>query len=336
MSDKILVTGASGFIAAHTIIELLDHGYDVRGTVRNLDRCDELRALLSKHNERAAGIELMQADLMEPGGWSQAVQGCDGVFHMASPVVAIQPRHEDDLIAPARQGTLSVLRAAQTHNVKRIVLTSSTSAVSAGYHHQDYLFSAADWTVLDDDSTSAYAKSKTIAERAAWEFVSDSDLELAVVNPGMVLGPALEKDYGTSLEALVKLLRGEVPILPRVGFEIVDVRDVASLHRLAYENEAAAGHRYLCANGFMWFTELAAYLAEQFPDYRKKIPRRELPNFLVRVFALFVREIEGVVGDVGKSKRYDTSPARDLGWQPRSARDAIQAGAESLISLGIV
>jgi dihydroflavonol-4-reductase len=336
MPEKILVTGASGFIATHTIIELLNHGYDVRGTIRNLNRSDELRTLLAKHNERAADLELMQADLLEPDGWLAAVQGCDGVFHMASPVVAIQPSNEDDLIIPARQGTLSVLRAAHTHKVKRIVLTSSTSSVSAGHHHQEYLFSDEDWTDLSDESTSAYAKSKTIAERAAWEFVSDIDLELAVVNPGMVLGPALETDYGSSLEALVKLLRGDVPILPRIGFEIVDVRDVATLHRLAYENKSAAGHRFLCTNGFMWFTELAEYLTEQFPDYQKKIPRRELPNFLIKLLALFIREIEALIGDVGKIKRYDNSPALALGWQPRSAKDAIKAGGESLIKLGIV
>jgi nucleoside-diphosphate-sugar epimerase len=336
MSKKILVTGASGFIATHTIIDLLNHGYDVRGTIRNLDRGKELRDCLANHNERAADIELMQADLMEPEGWFEAVRGCHGVFHMASPVAAIQPNDEDELIVPARQGTLSVLRAARAHGVTRVVLTSSTSAVSAGNHYQEHLFSEADWTNLDDDSTSAYAKSKTIAERAAWEFVSESDMDLAVINPGMVLGPALETDYGASLEALVKLLRGDVPMLPRIGFEIVDVRDVAALHRIVFENESASGHRFLCTNGFMWLAELAQYLIEQFPDYRKKIPRRELPNFLIRVFALVIREIEGMVGDVGKIKRYDNTPALALGWQPRSAKDAIKAGGESLIKLGIV
>lgn len=336
MSEKILVTGASGFIATHTIIELLNHGYDVRGTIRNLERGDALRSLLATHNERAVDIELIQADLLEPDGWSEAVKGCDGVFHMASPVVSVQPEDEDEVIAPAKLGTIMVLEAAREHHIKRIVLTSSVGAVSTGHHEQEYPFTAADWSDLEDKSASAYAKSKTIAERFAWEFVSTGDLELAVINPGMVLGPALEMDYGSSLEALVKLLRGEVPVLPRIGFEIVDVRDVASLHRLAYQNEGAAGNRFLCTNGFMWFTEIAQYLREQFPDYGGKIPQRELPNFLIKVFALFIREIEGFVGDVGKIKRYDNSPALALGWQPRSAKDAIRAGGESLIRLGIV
>lgn len=336
MPEKILVTGASGFIATHTIIELLNHGYDVRGTIRNLERGDALRSLLASHNKRAADIELIQADLLEPDGWSEAVKGCDGVFHMASPIVSVQLKDEDEVIAPAKQGTQMVLEAAREHHIKRVVLTSSSSAVSTGHHEQKYMFTDADWSDLNDKSASAYAKSKTIAERIAWEFVENYDLELAVVNPTLVLGPALEADYGSSLEALVKLLKGKVPILPRLGFEIVDVRDVASLHRLAYEKQEAAGHRFLCANGFMWLKEIAQCLHEQFPDYQKKIPRRELPDYLIKVFAFFVKEIENFVTDVGKIKRYDNSPALALGWQPRSAKEAIRAGGESLIKLGIV
>ena len=235
MPDRILVTGASGFIAGHTIIELLNHGYRVRGSVRNLALVDGLLKVLIRHHAGAADIEWVQADLTESDGWQDAVRGCDGVFHMASPVPLIQPGNEDDVIVPARQGTMLVLEAAQKYGIKRVVLTSSIDAVSSGHRASEYLLTAADWSNPDNKSATPYAKSKTIAERCAWDFVADIDLERVASNPALVVWPALDADYGSSLEALAKLLKGKVPLLPRLGFVVVYVRGVARLHRLSYE-----------------------------------------------------------------------------------------------------
>jgi dihydroflavonol-4-reductase len=336
MPEKILVTGASGFIASHTIIELLNAGYQVRGTVRDLQRTGQLQSMFERNCQYAANLELAGANLSSPNGWSEAVKGCDGVFHVASPAPVIQPKDENDLIIPAREGTLHVLTAARQHNIRRVVLTSSVSAVSSGARYKDHLYTASDWSNLEDNRLSAYDKSKTLAEKAAWNFVREGGPELVAINPAMVLGPALESDYGSSLEVLVKLMTGQIPLIPPIGFGIVDVRDVARLHRLAYEVPEAAGNRYLCSNGFRWITQIADTLLAQFPDYSNKIPKHEMPRFLVRFFALFFKEIAGFVDDAGKIKNYDNAPALALGWRPFSPEKAILAGAESLIKLGIV
>ncbi|MBD3646623.1 MAG: aldehyde reductase, partial [Pseudomonadales bacterium] len=185
-------------------------------------------------------------------------------------------------------------------------------------------------------SVTPYAMSKTIAERAAWDFVAGGGPELATINPALVLGPALEADYGSSLEALVKLMRGDYPVVPKLGFGIVDVRDVASLHRLALEKPEAASQRFLCSSDFRWLSDLSRHLRDEFPAYRKKLPTRELPNFLVRILARFDKVIASFVDDVGKTKKVDTTPARNLGWQPRSPEEAATAGARSLIDFHIV
>lgn len=333
---KVLVTGASGFIAGHCIIELLNHGYEVRGTVRDLAKAEAIRQTLGRHNERAAGVEFVEASLLDADCWRPAMESCDAVLHVASPVPVIQPRNADEVIRPAREGTLNVLAAAQSARIRRVVMTSSTAAVmssgrTAGAYTED------DWTDLSNKRLSPYIQSKTIAERAAWEFVGrHGGPELVTINPALVLGPALEADYGSSLEALVKLLRGDIPLLPRLGFEIVDVRDVASLHRLALEAESAAGHRYLCGNGFRWFPEIAKQLAADFPAFARKIPTRLMPDFVVSIAAIFIKEIAQFVDDVGKTKHLDNSAARSIGWQPRDVEVAIRGGAQSLIDLGIV
>ncbi len=336
MPEKILVTGASGFIASHTIIELLNAGYQVRGTVRDLHRISQLESLFESNCQHTANLEFAGANLSSPNGWSEAVRGCDGVFHVASPAPVVQPKDENELITPAREGTLHVLKAAREHNIRRVVLTSSVSAVSSGVTHANHTYTAADWSNLENPRLSAYDKSKTLAERAAWDFINEGGPELAVINPAMVLGPALESDYGSSLEVLVKLLTGQIPLLPPIGFGIVDVRDVAKLHRLAYEVPAAAGNRYLCSNGFRWITQIAETLRARFPEQSKKIPSHEMPKFMVKVFALFFKEIAGFVDDVGKVKNYDNAPALALGWKPSSPEQAIIAGAKSLLKLGLV
>ncbi len=335
MAGKILVTGATGFIGGHCILDLLHHGYEVRGTLRDMSRADHLRSMLSAQMGEQVDIELVSASLTEEEGWSRAIAGCEGVFHLASPVPVVQPKDPFELIEPARQGTLNVLRAARDAGVRRVVLTSSVAAVQGTDRAAERTFTAEDWSDPHDPDLQPYSASKTVAELAAWQFVEDHDLELAVVNPALVLGPALEKDYGSSLEALYKLMTGEVPLIPRFGFEIVDVRDVVTLHRLVYETPEAAGKRFLCGAGFRWFIEVADLLRKEFPECRK-IPKRTMPNVLARVFAVFVKEIELFLDDLDKIKKLDCSPALDIGWHPRSPEEAIIDGARSLLELGIV
>ncbi len=331
---KILVTGVSGFIGSHCVLDLLSHGYEVKGTIRNLDRADRLRRILSNHNPDAANMEIVAATLDKADGWDKAMEGCSGVFHVASPVPAVQPKNPAEVIEPAVEGTLNVLTAAKEAGIKRVILTSSVAAVQGSTKMKEFTYTGENWSDPSDPRLSPYAASKTIAEKAAWEFIEDSDIGLTVINPGMVMGPALEADYGTSLEILVKLFSGAAPMAPRLGFEVVDVRDVASLHRIAFEKDEAIGKRLLCGAGFRWFIEIARVLRQAFPD-QKGIPGREMPNFLSHIFALFVKEVAAFLDDLEVIKRLDCSPAHDLGWQPRSPEEAIIAGGKSLIDLGI-
>jgi len=337
MTEKILVTGASGFIAGHCILDLLKHGYDVKGTLRHLEHAKHMRDVLGQYTNKAATIEFAQANLTEGTGWDAAVRACDGIFHVASPVPVEQPRAVDEVVKPSKEGTINVLSAARDAGIKRVVITSSVAAVSAGDARSDHVYTDKDWTNLESPNVLPYEISKTVAEKAAWEFVVNNDgPELATINPAFVLGPALDTDYGSSLEALVRLLRGDYPLVPRLGFGIVDVRDAAALHRIVYECSAATGNRYICSNGFRWLVDIARHLREEFPEYKNKLPHREAPDWLVRLFALFDKVIAGVVDDLGKTKQFDTGPARELGWRPRSPEEAASAGARSLIDFGIV
>ena len=338
MPKKLLVTGASGFIATHCILDLLNNGYQVRGTVRSLDRAEQIRSTLKKHTRHADSLEFVPAELTDQRCWEGAMQGCHGVMHIASPVPVIQPKDANEVIRPAREGTLNVIKAARKMNVPRVVLTSSVSAVWGKGRQGSRMYSESDWTNTDDPDQSPYSLSKTLAEKAAWEFVEErGGPELSVINPSVVLGPALESDYGSSLTILYKLLKGQLPLLPKLGFEIVDVRDVAVLHRLAFESPEAYGRRFLCSSGFRWLKEMAVFLREHFPDYRKKVSVREMPNLLAKIFSLFDGSLKRFLPDLEIKKELDVSPARKIiGWQTRSPEEAIEAGARSLIELGVV
>jgi len=333
MSEKILVTGASGFIAGHCILDLLAHGYQVRGTVRHLERIPQLRKVFAQYSDKADEIEFVQADLLVSDGWNKAVEGCDGLFHLASPVPIAQPKDPNEVILPAKEGTLNALRAAKEQGIKRVVLTSSLAAVMFGHQEKVREFTGYDWTNLEATNLPAYFQSKTIAERAAWEFVKKDGPELVTVNPGVVFGPALENDYGSSLQLLFGIFTGEYPLLPKTGAEIVDVRDVASLHRLAYESPDSAGRRFLCANGFTWNRDIAKILKKEFPD--RKISSRELPNFLFALVSRFVKDMEMIRGEADKIKTADVSLAKSIGWKPRSVEESIISGAHSLVNLGL-
>lgn len=336
-NKKVLVTGASGFIAGHIIIDLLDHGYEVRGTIRDLAKADKLRAMFAQHTSKSDSIEFVAATLTDTDCWQAAVEGCDGIFHIASPVPLEQPKNADDIVIPAKEGALNVLKAAHEAGIKRVVMTSSVAAVGVHDGATDEIQTDSHWSDENLATITPYALSKTIAEKSAWDYVkSVGDINLTTIQPALVLGPALEADYGSSLEALMKLLRGDLPMVPKIGFGLVDVRDVASLHRIAYENDDSIGKRLLCSNGFRWFTAISAHLISEFPAYKKKLPSREMPYFLVKIVALFDTVVARIVDDIGKKVEYDCTPAKNLGWDPRSPEEAITAGAKSLIDLKLV
>jgi len=240
MSSQVLVTGASGFIGAHCVLDLLNHGYAVRGTLRNGSRAEHVRTVLQAHGANIEKLSFAEATLTDASCWIDAIKGCDAVFHVASPVPTVQPKNPEEVISPARVGTLNVLKAAAEAGVTRVVLTSSVASILGGIS-ENRLYTAEDWSDPSDPHLTAYSLSKTLAEKDAWQFSSEHGINLTTIHPSLVLGPALESDYGSSLEALVKLLTFAVPLLPRFGFEIVDARDVASLHRLALEQEASVG-----------------------------------------------------------------------------------------------
>jgi nucleoside-diphosphate-sugar epimerase len=340
-NELVLVTGGSGFIGAHCILQLLDAGYRVRTTVRSLTREADVRAMLKAGGtEPGEALSFAAADLMSDAGWLEAVAGCDFVLHVASPFPPGVPKHEDELIIPAREGALRVLRAARDEGVKRVVLTSSFAAIGYGHKPTDRPFSEEDWTDPNSDNIGAYIKSKTLAERAAWDFVAREGgaLELAVVNPVGVFGPVLGPDYSSSIQIVQRLMEGTVPGIPRLSFGIVDVRDVADLHLRAMTNPSARGERFLAVAGdSMTFQQIAQVLKARMGDAADRVPTRVLPNWMVRLTSLVDSSIAQIVPELGTVKNATNEKARRvLGWMPRSNEDAIIATAESLVQLGLL
>ena len=337
---SVLVTGGSGFIGSHAILQALAAGLDVRSSVRNLRREGELRALLRANGAHAdAPLRFFAADLTGDAGWAEAVAGCDYVLHIASPFPAGIPKHEDELIVPARDGALRVLRAARNAGVKRVVLTSSFAAIGYGHPERRAPFDETTWTNLDV-SVAAYTKSKTLAERAAWDFIAreGGGLELSVVNPVGVFGPVLGADYATSIQLVHRLMTGSMPGCPRLRFGVVDVRDVVDLHLRAMADPAANGERFLAVAGdFLRVQEMARVLRTRLGDAARKVPTRELPDWLVKLVAMFDPTVRQIVPDLGKYKNASADKARRLlGWSPRSNQDALVATAESLLRLGLL
>ena len=337
----VLVTGGSGFVGSHVILKLLAAGHRVRTTVRNLSREAEVRATLA-----AAGIDagdrlsFFAADLEQDAGWAEAVVGCDYVHHVASPFPPAQPRDENELIRPAREGTLRVLRAARDAGVKRVVATSSFAAIGYGHGQSDTPYTEEDWTDTDGPAVQPYMKSKTLAERAAWEFIAreGNGIELAVINPVGVFGPALNGDLSTSIFLVQSMLDGKMPGTPRLYLGAVDVRDVAELHLRAMTDPAAAGERFLAVAGeAMSFHEMAMVLRERLGPAAARVPKRQLPDWLIRLLAIFNPLAREAVPRLGiKASASNEKARRVLGWTPRSNEEAIVASAESLIRLGLV
>ena len=339
--ELVLVTGGSGFIGAHCIMRLLADGHMVRTTVRSRAREADVREMLRRAGaEPGERLEFAEADLTSDAGWAEAVAGCAYVLHVASPFPVNQPRDADELVRPAREGTLRVLKAARDAGVRRVVQTSSFAAVGYGHPERATPFDETDWTNLDGPGVTAYVKSKTLAERAAWDFVAreGSGLELATVNPVGVLGPVLGRDLSSSVELLRSLMEGAVPAAPRTWFGLVDVRDVADLHVRAMTSPAAKGERFIATGGdFLSVIEMARILRAEAGPLGKKAPSWQMPDCLVRLMALFMPAARATVPELGKMKNATSAKAkRLLGWAPRTPREAILASAESLVALGIV
>jgi len=339
----VLVTGGSGFVGAHCILQLLAAGHQVRTTVRSLTREPEVRAMLKQGGWTGAAdaVSFTAADLESDAGWPEAVAGCDYVLHVASPFPASLPKHEEDLIRPARDGALRVLRAARDAGVKRVVLTSSYAAI--GYGHpagSTRPFDETDWTDLSHGGVAPYQKSKTLAERAAWDFIAAEGgaLELSVVNPVGVFGPVLGPDFSTSIILVKRLMEGSVPGLPRMSFGLVDVRDVADLHLRAMTDPAAKGERFLAVAGkSMAAIDVARTLKQRLGAAAARVPTRQLPDWAIRLVAVFDAEVRQITPELGKPRDSSNEKARRLlGWSPRSNEDAIVATAESLIALGLL
>jgi nucleoside-diphosphate-sugar epimerase len=338
--STVLVTGGSGFVGVHAILQLLDAGHEVRTTVRHEGRKADVLAMLRQGGAASTDrLSFFTADLQDDAGWPDAVAGCDYVLHVASPLPAHVPRDENELIGPARDGTLRVLRASRETAVKRVVVTSSFAAIGYGHQPRAQAFDETDWSNLESRDTQPYVKSKTLAERAAWDFAREAGSpELAVINPVAVFGPVLGPDFSTSIALIKALLDGAVPAAPRIHFGLVDVRDTADLHIRAMTSEAAKGERFLAVAGeTMSIHDIACVLRRRMGRAARRVPRFEVPNWLVRLASRRNAQLRDVLPMLGKVRRASGAKARRLlGWTPRANEEIIVATAESLIRLGLV
>lgn len=332
--ETVLVTGGSGFIACYCMITLLNNGYKVRATLRSLEKSELVKQMLREGGITSfENLSFAEADLGNETSWEKAAEGCQYVIHTASPTPNTDAKTEDDFVIPAKNGVLFVLRAARKAGVKRVVLTSAFGAVSYGTL-KDTSYTEEDWTVIDD-TVAPYQRSKTISERAAWDFIENegNGMELAVVNPTTVMGPVLSKDYAHSIQIIRQMLNDEMKGCPKLITGYVDVRDVADLHFKALTMPEANGQRFLAVSGeALSMLEVATILRENLGAVAEKVPSKELPNWMIRLLAVFSPKIRMIVPHLGLVKRASSEKAKKmLGWKPGSAEDAILATAKSLI-----
>lgn len=335
--ETVLVTGARGFIAKHCIVALLERGYRVVGTLRDPSDEREVRAAVATKVDAGDRLAFAKAELTSDAGWNEAVRGCRFVLHVASPYPLTQPRDADAVVRPAREGTLRVLGAARAAGVARVVLTSSVAAVASARYDRTR-FDESDWSDVASPGINAYALSKTLAERAAWDFVADGKgPELAVINAGQVFGPPLDANVHTSGEIIENFLRGKYPLVSKFGLPVVDVRDVAAAHVAAMEKPEAAGQRFIVADAFLWFSDIGRILGEAYPAYRRRMPKGDLPNVVSRLMVPFRPDVRAVKGDLGRLWEVTNDKAkRVLGITIRPAREAVVAMADALIRFGRV
>jgi dihydroflavonol-4-reductase len=333
-AKTVLVTGGSGYLGGWCAVELLRRGHRVRTTVRDLAREADVRAAIGSQIDAGDRLAVLAADLLADAGWADAVSGCDYVLHVASPFPPQQPKDPDELIVPARDGTLRVLAASLDAGVERIVVTSSVAAVSgSGEPVHGRPLDERDWSDPDNPKLSPYARSKTIAERAAWDFMAErgASEKLATVNPGAIVGPVLSDDRSFSLQAIERLLRG-MPGVPRIGFSFVDVRDVADLEIRAMTAPEAGGERFVAVESFQWMADVAAVLRERMGEAAAKVPTRTVPNLLVRGMAIFDPGVRSILGQLGRKTELSSERARTrLGWSPRPIEETIVECAQSLL-----
>jgi dihydroflavonol-4-reductase len=338
----VLVTGGSGFLGGWCVVELLRRGYRVRTTVRDLSRETEVRAKVAAQVDGGDRLSVGVADLEGDAGWEQAVAGCDYVLHVASPFPPAQPKDPDELIVPAREGTLRVLRAALDAGAERVVVTSSVAAVRGGVTETPAPLTEADWTDGDNTALQPYTRSKALAERAAWDLAAErgETAKLAVVNPGAILGPVLGAERSTSLAMVERLLKG-MPGTPRIGFSVVDVRDVADLHVRAMTAPEAGGERFIAVARFQWMADIAAVLRERLGPAAAKVPKRGVPDFVVRGMGVFDPSVRSIAKQLGEKVELSSAKAEStLGWLPRPLEETIVDCARSLngenrVTLGI-
>lgn len=338
MQATILLTGISGFIAKHVALSALNRGHVVRGTLRSVSREAEVRDALRPHLADPTALDrlgFVVADLGDDAGWDAAMTGVTAVIHTASPFPMVQPKDEMALIGPAREGTLRVLRAAHDARVSRVVLTSSTVAIlnNAKVGMRD----ESDWSDVSDPNITAYGKSKTLAERAAWEFAQANGLALTTINPGLVVGPPLDRHFGTSLDVVLRILKGKDPMLPDVSFPIVDVRDVAEMHLRALDDPRTAGKRYLSvADGpAMSMVEIGRFFKSRYPT--RRIATRQAPKFLLELLSWFDPSLKTILPEIGRRRELSNQRAQmEMGMQFVSTKDALAASADWLVKEGLV
>ncbi|GGF24075.1 SDR family oxidoreductase [Flavobacterium limi] len=339
-NKKVLLTGISGFLGSHTAIQLLNKGYKVTGTIRDLSRAAALKAIIGKHTPHIQNLTIAEADINDESKWQELTKNMDFIQHIASPFPRVLPKHESELIEPAKNGVLNILKNASANNVKRVVITSSIAAVVYGKNKSelDTTFTENDWTDESNKKDSTpYFRSKTIAEKAAWEFIktNPSGLELVTVLPGAILGPVLEDDFGTSANIVIKTIDGSMPAIPKIGVEIIDVRSVADLLIKAMELPQANQQRYLASSGYLSFKKIAGILKKEYPN--RKVPSKELPNFFVKLLSNFETSLKPILIDLGIERKIDRSKAvNELNWEPLPMEEAILSCAKSVIALNIV
>ena len=334
--ETVLVTGGTGFIGLHCLQQLLDKGYKVRTTIRSESRKQEVMDAMKEHSSNCENLEFYIADLLKDDGWKEAVEGSKYVLHVASPFFLGEPENEDVFIKPAVEGTLRVLKACADADVQKVVLTSSFAAVGYGHPREKEVYTEEDWSSVDGE-ISAYAKSKTLAEKAAWEFVENLEeskkFDLTVINPVAVTGPMLTGDIGSSNDFLLKLISGSMPACPKIHMGYIDVRDVAKAHIFSMTEEKTNGERIIVSENEMFFAEVGKTLNEA---GFKKSPTKELPNFLVKIMSFFVGELKTLLSSLDRKGDIDKTKAQSFfNWEYISTEQSVTETAQQLQDMGL-